>query len=109
MEERTNNMAETTETLLTQKLERSTWRAYDNIDNFKEEKELTVEITLAEYRDLIKNNTESNYKIKEAKDEADTLKRENAELKKKVENFESIMKDIRFCNENKVEVESEDK
>ena len=101
-------MAETTETLLTQKLERSSWRAYDNVDNFKEEKELTVEITLAEYRDLIKNNTESSYKIKEAKDEADTLKRENAELKKKVENFESIMKDIRFCNENKVEEESED-
>ena len=101
-------MAETTETLLTQKLERCSWRTYDNTDNFKEEKELTVEITLAEYRDLIKNNTESNYKIKEAKDEADTLKRENAELKKKVENFESIMKDIRFCNENKVEEESED-
>ena len=102
-------MAETTETLLTQKLERNSWRTYDNVDNFKEEKELTVEITLAEYRELIKNNTESNYKIKEAGYEADTLKRENAELKKKVENFESIMKDIRFCNENKVEVESEDK
>ena len=101
-------MAETTETLLTQKLERSSWRTSDNTDNFKEEKELTVEITLAEYRDLIKNNTESNYKIKEADDEANTLKRENAELKKKVENFESIMKDIRFCNENKVEEESED-
>ena len=101
-------MAETTETLLTQKLERSSWRTSDNTDNFKEEKELMVEITLAEYRDLIKNNTESNYKIKEAKDEADTLKRENAELKKKVEHFESIMKDIRFCNENKVEEESED-
>lgn len=102
-------MAETTETLLTQKLERNSWRTYDNVDNFKEEKELTVEITLAEYRELIKNNTESDYKIKEAKYEADTLKRENAELKKKVENFESIMKDIRFCNENKVEVESEEK
>ena len=102
-------MAETTETLLTQKLERNSWRTYDNVDNFKEEKELTVEITLAEYRELIKNNTESNYKIKGAGYEADTLKRENAELKKKVENFESIMKDIRFCNENKVEVESEDK
>lgn len=101
-------MAETTETLLTQKLDRNSWRTSDNTDNFKEEKELTVEITLAEYRDLIKNNTESNYKIKEAKDEADTLKRENAELKKKVEHFESIMKDIRFCNENKVEEESED-
>ena len=102
-------MSQTTETLLTQKLERNPWRAYDTVDNFKEEKELTVEITLAEYRDLIKNNTESNYKIKEAEAEANTLKRENAELKKKVENFESIMKDIRFCNENKVEVESEDK
>lgn len=102
-------MAETTETLLTQKLERSSWRACDNVDNFKEEKELTVEITLAEYRDLIKNNTESNYKIKEAEDEANTLKRENAELKKKVEHFEIIMKDIRFCNENKDEVEGEDK
>ena len=101
-------MAETTETLLTQKLERNPWKAYDTVDNFKEEKELTVEITLAEYRELIKSNTESSYKIKEAKDEADTLKRENAELKKKVENFESIMKDIRFCNENKVEEESED-
>ena len=102
-------MAETAETLLTQKLDRNSWRTSDNTDNFKEEKELTVEITLAEYRDLIKNNAESNYKIKEAKDEADTLKRENAELKKKVKNFESIMKDIRFCNENKDEVESEDK
>lgn len=102
-------MAETTETLLTQKLERNSWRTYDNVDNFKEEKELTVEITLAEYRELIKNNAESDYKIKEAKYKADTLKRENAELKKKIENFESIMKDIRFCNENKVEVESEEK
>ena len=102
-------MAETTETLLTQKLERSSWRVSENTDNFKEEKELTVEITLAEYRDLIKNNAESNYKVKEAENEANTLKRENEELKKKVENFENIMKDIRFCNENKVEVESEEK
>ena len=102
-------MAETTETLLTQKLERSYWRTSDNTDNFKEEKELTVEITLAEYRDLIKNNAESNYKIKETENEYNTLKRENEELKKKVENFENIMKDIRFCNENKVEVESEEK
>ena len=99
-------MAETTETLLTQKLDRSSWRVSENTDNFKEEKELTVEITLAEYRDLIKNNAESNYKIKEAENESNALKRENAELKKKVENFENVMKDIRFCNENKVEVES---
>ena len=102
-------MAETTETLLTQKLDRNSWRTSDNTDNFKEEKELTVEITLAEYRDLIKNNAESNYKIKEAENESNTLKRENEELKKKVENLENIMKDIRFCNENKVEVESEEK
>ena len=100
-------MAETTETLLTQKLDRSSWRVSENTDNFKEEKELTVEITLAEYRDLIKNNAESNYKIKEAENESNALKKENAELKKKVENFENMMKDIRFCNENKVEVESE--
>ena len=100
-------MAETTETLLTQKLDRSSWRVSENTDNFKEEKELTVEITLAEYRDLIKNNTESNYKIKEVENESNALKKENAELKKKVENFENMMKDIRFCNENKVEVESE--
>ena len=102
-------MAETTETLLTQKLDRSSWRVSENTDNFKEEKELTVEITLAEYRELIKNNAESNYKIKEAENESNALKKENAELKKKVENFENMMKDIRFCNENKVEVESEEK
>ena len=101
-------MAETTETLLTQKLDRSSWRVSENTDNFKEEKELTVEITLAEYRELIKNNVESNYKIKEAENESNALKKENAELKKKVENFENMMKDIRFCNENKVEVERED-
>ena len=101
-------MAETTETLLTQKLDRSSWRVSENTDNFKEEKELTVEITLAEYRELIKNNAESNYKIKEAENESNALKKENAELKKKVENFENMMKDIRFCNENKVEVESEE-
>ena len=102
-------MAETTETLLTQKLDRSSWKVSENTDNFKEEKELTVEITLAEYRELIKNNAESNYKIKEAENESNALKKENAELKKKVENFENIMKDIRFCNENKVGVESEEK
>ena len=102
-------MAETTETLLTQKLERSSWRTSDNTDNFKEENELTVEITLAEYTDLTKNTADSNYKIKEAENESNTLRKENEELKKKVKNFESIMKDIRFCNENKVEVESEEK
>lgn len=88
-------MAEVTETLLSQKLERSSWRANDVTDNFKEEKELTVEITLAEYRELIARNAKSSYEMEKKDDEIRDLKHTIGELTRKVNHLESVLSEIK--------------
>lgn len=96
-------MAEVTETLLDQKLERSPWRSTENTDNFKEDKELTVEITLAEYRSLIKDNAESSYKLNNANSKISELEEEIKVLKNTIDSYENFVKDIKVCkvDENK--------
>lgn len=96
-------MAEVTETLLVQKLERSSWRGTENTDNFKEDKELTVEITLAEYRSLIKDNAESSYKLNNANSKISELEKEIKVLKNTIDSYENFVKDIKVCkvDENK--------
>ena len=96
-------MAEVTETLLVQKLERNSWRSAENTDNFKEDKELTVEITLAEYRSLIKDNAESSYKLNNANSKITELEKEIKVLKNTIDSYENFVKDIKVCkvDENK--------
>ena len=96
-------MAEVTETLLVQKLERNSWRSTENTDNFKEDKELTVEITLAEYRSLIKDNAESSYKLNNANNKISELEKEIKVLKNTIDSYENFVKDIKVCkvDENK--------
>lgn len=102
-------MAETTETLLSKKLDRSDWNSTKNVDNFKEDKELTVEITIAEYRDLIRNNTKSDYEISKIKIENSELKEKNKELLNRVEHLESVLKEIKYCkNYEEKEIEREE-
>lgn len=71
-------MAEITETLLVQKLDRNNWNGKETTDNFAEDKELTVTITLAEYRELIAKNSVSKYEL-------DKEKQEKYEIKRKLE------------------------
>lgn len=101
-------MAEITETLLSQKLDRSSWRTSDATDNFKEEKELTVEITLAEYRDLITKVAKSNYEISKKEDENRELSSENLHLKERVEHLEKVLKEIKCYKDESTKDESED-
>ena len=56
---------EATETLLQKKLERNGFSRVDETDNFAETKELTVTITLAEYRELVSKNAISKHMIDE--------------------------------------------
>lgn len=55
-----------------------------NLDNFVTETEITVEITLREYRELIKNNALSQNKIENAEKDRYARNYENEELKKKL-------------------------
>lgn len=85
-------MSETTETLLSKKLERSSyWNANNLTDNFAEVKELTVEITLAEYRELVEKNAVSKYKIDEANSDKYERNKEIEILKAKNKDLELIV------------------
>lgn len=85
-------MAECTETLLSKKLE--TWSS-DKTDNFKEEKELTVEITLNEYRNLVKEVATKEYDIGKANGDKWAAKSENEKLKTEVKELESTVFEYR--------------
>ena len=86
--------------ILDQKLDSS---RYSGMENFIAPQEITVTITLAEYRELVKNNATTQVRIDEAnknKWERDTenkkLKEEIAELKAKLyelQNKESLSKE----------------
>lgn len=88
-------MAEVTETLLAKKLERGSWKSTDNTDNFMEQNELTVVITLAEYRQLISDNATYKYKLDEANDEKRNKENENSKLKEKIKELENTIFEYR--------------
>ena len=99
-------MAEVTETLLMQKLE-SGWNRKDVVDNFAEEKELTVIITLSEYRRLVSVDATTNYKVDEANKDRYERNNENAKLKERVKELENIIFEYRK-KFGDLEVESEE-
>ncbi|MDO4728460.1 MAG: hypothetical protein Q4B43_05575 [Bacteroidota bacterium] len=57
----------------------------DNADNYAIEKELTVNITLNEYRKLVKNNAVSEDRYNNLQDENWRIKKENEKLRKETE------------------------
>ena len=77
------------ESLLQKKLERGSYSERETVtDNFTEDNELTVEITLAEYRSLIKSVAVMNYKIEEANKDKYERNSENTKLKERVKDLE---------------------
>lgn len=85
-------MAETIETLLNSKLDRGGYfKGWNNTDNFVEEKELTVTITLAEYRELVSDHAKSQYKIDEANNDKYTRDNQNKQLKERNKELENII------------------
>lgn len=79
-------MAEIKESLLKKKLD-----SYSSDNNdFQAENELTVEITLNEYRKLIEEKATADYRIKKAEENKYTRDEENRKLKQ--ENKELEMK-----------------
>lgn len=79
-------MAEIEESLLKKKLD-----SYSSDNNdFQAENELTVEITLNEYRKLIEEKATADYRIKKAEENKYTRDEENRKLKQ--ENKELEMK-----------------
>ena len=57
----------------------------DNADNYVIEKELTVNITLNEYRKLVRNNAVSEDRYNKLQDENWKIKKENEKLKEETE------------------------
>lgn len=60
-----------------------------NLNDFKAEKELTVEITLNEYRELIKSKATKETDIEKANKDKYTREEENKKLKKQNKELES--------------------
>ena len=89
-------MSETTNTLLQKKLEeRSSYRWNNEVDNFIEQNEISVTITLAEYRNLIEKSAVSDFKIKEANADKYERDSENNKLKSKVKELETVIFEYR--------------
>ena len=89
-------MAEVTETLLQKKLEgRRSYRFGNEVDNFVEPNEITVTITLSEYRDLVERNATSEARIKDANEDKYTRDNENSKLKEKVKELETVIFEYR--------------
>lgn len=77
-------MAEIEESLLKKKLD-----SYSSKDNdFQAENELTVEITLNEYRNLIEEKATADYRIKRAEENKYTRDEENRKLKQENKKLE---------------------
>lgn len=77
-------MDELKQTLINKKL--NNWNS--NLDDFRAERELTVEITLSEYRELIISKATKDADINEANKDKYTREDENRELKKKNKELE---------------------
>lgn len=77
-------MAEIEESLLKKKLD-----SYSSKDNdFQAENELTVEITLNEYRNLIEEKATADYRIKRAEENKYTRDEENRKIKQENKKLE---------------------
>lgn len=100
-------MPELSETLLNKKLE-----SYggSELKDFQAENELLVEITLNEYRELIKEKTTKDYLIGLAnkdkytrEDENKKLKQENQELKKRLFEYRKLYGELKIEEEREEE------
>lgn len=87
-------MAEVTETLLSEKLEPS-YSKKDQIDNFLEEKELSVTITLSEYRELVSNKATAKYQIEQVEKDKYERNADNAKLRTRVKELENQLFEYR--------------
>ena len=65
------------------------------LDNFQAEGELTVTITLYEYRQLVKDNAIANYKIDQTNQDKYKRVEENEALKKRVKELEQELFELR--------------
>ena len=101
-------MAEIEESLLKKKLD-----SYSSKDNdFQAENELTVEITLNEYRNLVEERATAEYRIKKAEENKYTrdeenrkLKQENKELEMKVFEYRKLYGELEETSKNETEEE----
>ena len=103
-------MAEIEESLLKRKIDNYSYSS--DLKDFQAENELTVEITLNEYRELIKEKSIADYKIKEAEkdrytrnSENEKLKKENKELEMKLFEYRKLYGELK---QSEKEMESED-
>lgn len=78
-------MEDIVQTLMSKKLD--SWGS--NLNDFKAEKKLTVEITLNEYRELIKSKATKETDIEKANKDKYTREEENKKLKKQNKELES--------------------
>ena len=78
-------MEDIVQTLMSKKLD--SWGS--SLNDFKAEKELTVEITLNEYRELIKSKATKETDIEKANKDKYTREEENKKLKKQNKELES--------------------
>ena len=72
------------ETILNRKLD----GYYSENNDFVASGEITVEITLSEYRDLVASKARKDYEIEKVRDEKYELDKENTELKKEIKMLE---------------------
>ena len=78
------------ETLLSKKLD-----SYNSNENdFIASGEITVTITLAEYRELVESKARKNYEIDKANEDKWKRENENAELKKEIERLKFMMDNV---------------
>ncbi len=98
-------MAEIEESLLKRKID-----SYSSeLKDFQAENELTVEITLNEYRKLIEEKATADYRIKKAEenkytreDENKRLKKENKELEKQLFEYRKQYGELVEPNEDEI-------
>lgn len=79
-----------TKNLLQEKLEID-YILKNNLDNFVVDNEITVEITLREYRDLVQTNALAGDRIKKAEENRYTRENENSTLRKDVKELKKLL------------------
>lgn len=84
-----------TETLLTEKLETSSWSRKTTIDNFVTDGEITVTITLSEYRSLVASNATKIVDIEKAEKDKYERDSENSKLRARVRDLEKLVFEYR--------------
>lgn len=77
-----------------------------NMDNFVAGSEITVEITLSEYRTLVSHNATRGYEIDKANADKYERDSENARLKKQIEELKAENYELKKQLENKKEDET---